>query len=140
MQDTRIPFGERDGMLFRAVDVENGLACGCICPGCHKPLNAANGGQKVIPHFRHAHSENCVSGYEDGVRRAAVALIAVQRCLTLPAFGHQISATTDSGCTLSSEIAVPEKSATADKIERFVDLGGVLAHAVLTTNNRRLLV
>lgn len=140
MQDTRIPFGEREGMLFRAFEVENGFACGCICPGCRKPLNAANGGQKVISHFRHVHSENCVSGYKDGVRRAAVALIAAQRCLTLPAFRREISATTDSGLTLFREVAVPETSATADTVERFVDLGDVSAHAVLTTNNRQLLV
>lgn len=140
MQGTKIPFGERDGMLFRAFEVENGLACGCICPGCHKPLNAANGGQKVIPHFRHGHSENCVSGFKDGVRRAAVALIAAQRRLTLPAFRHQISAMADSGRILSREVSVPETSATADTVERFVDLGDVIAHAVLTTGNRQLLV
>lgn len=140
MQGTTIPFGERDGMLFRAVDVENGLACGCICPGCRKPLNAANGGQKVIPHFRHAHSEDCDNGYKDGVRRAAVALIAAQRCLTLPAFHRTISKETDSGRTLSREVAFPITSATADTVKRFVDFEGVLAHAVLTTDNRQLIV
>ena len=76
MQGTKIPFGERDGMLLRAFEVANGLACDCICPGCRRPLNAANGGLKVIPHFRHAQAEDCVRGYKEGVRRAAVALIA----------------------------------------------------------------
>ena len=140
MQGTKIPFGERQGMLFRAFEVENGLACGCICPGCHKPLNAANGGQKVIPHFRYVHSENCVSGFKDGVRRAAVALIAAQRSLTLPSFHCQISAMTDSGRILSREVSVPETSAAAERVERFVDLGDVTAHAILTTGNHQLLV
>ncbi|MGE8067091.1 hypothetical protein [Pseudomonas sp. NPDC089569] len=138
MQHTKIPFGEREGMFFRASEVENGRACGCFCPGCGEPLNAANRGQKVIPHFRHVHSENCISGYKAGVRRAAVALIAAQRCLTLPAFHHRISATTASGLTLSREVIFPEASVTADSVERFVDLGDVLAHAVLTTDNRQL--
>jgi hypothetical protein len=127
-------------MLFRAFEVENGNACGCICPGCRKPLNAANGGLKVIPHFRHVHSEHCISGYKDGVRRAAVALIAAQRSITLPAFRREISAKTDPGLTLTRDVAVPETSITADKVERFVDLGDVTAHAVLTTNNRQLFV
>jgi len=71
MQDAKIPFGERDGTLFRASEVENGLACGCICPGCRKPLNAANGGLKVIPHFRHVQSEDCVKNYADLVTEHA---------------------------------------------------------------------
>ncbi|WP_236186033.1 competence protein CoiA [Pseudomonas juntendi] len=140
MQGTKIPFGERQGMLFRAFEVENGLACGCICPGCHKPLNAANGGQKVIPHFRHVHSENCVSGFKDGVRRAAVALIAAQRSLTLPSFHRQISAMTGSGRILSREVSIPETSVAAETVERFVDLGDVTAHAILTTGNHQLFV
>ncbi|MGO4004936.1 hypothetical protein ABVN23_28195 [Pseudomonas fluorescens] len=140
MQDTRIPFGEREGEFFRAFEVENGVACGCICPGCRKPLNAANAGKKVIPHFRHVHSEYCDSGYAAGVRRAAVALIAAQRCLVLPAFHRRISVMTDSRGTLSREVVFPGTSATADKVERYVDLGDVLAHAVFTTGKRQLFV
>lgn len=101
MQGIKIPLGERQGMFFRPFETVNGLACGCICPVCHKPLNAANGGKKVIPHFRHFYSKNCVSDFKDGVRRAAVALIAAQRSLTLPSFHCQISAMTDSGRILS---------------------------------------
>ncbi|MCY1358024.1 hypothetical protein D9M69_445410 [compost metagenome] len=140
MRVIKIPFGERGGVLFRALDVENGLACGCICPGCRKPLNAANRGQKVVPHFRHAQAENCVRGYKDGVRRAAVALIADQRGLTLPAFSRQVSATTTSGHTLSRDITFQPTKVTGDAVERFVDLGDVVAHAVLTASGRQLLV
>ncbi|WAG76519.1 hypothetical protein LMK08_14095 [Metapseudomonas furukawaii] len=140
MREIKIPFGERDGALFRAFEVENGLACGCICPGCRKPLNAANRGQKIVPHFRHAQAENCVRGYRDGVRRAAVALIADQRGLTLPALSRQVSATTASGHTLSRDITFQAARVTGDAVERFVDLGDVVAHAVLTASGRQLLV
>jgi len=85
MHETKIPFGERDGALFRAYEVENGLRCRCICPGCQQPLNAANNGEKVIPHFRHVKSNDCVDGFREGVRRAAVALIAQRKQLMLPA-------------------------------------------------------
>ncbi|MCC6073873.1 competence protein CoiA [Pseudomonas sp. GCM10022188] len=140
MQDVRIPFGERDGTLFRAFEVENGLACGCICPGCRKPLNAANGGQKVIPHFRHVQSEDCVRGYKEGVRRAAVALIAARRGLTLPAFSRQVSATAVSGHSLFRDVSFQAAPVIGDSVKRFVDLGDVVAHAVVTASNRQLLV
>lgn len=140
MRHAKIPFGERDGFLFRAFEVENGLACGCRCPGCHKPLNAANGGLKVIPHFRHVQSEDCVRGFKEGVRRAAVALIAARRGLVLPAFSRQVSATTASGHSLFREVAFQETFVYGDSVERFVDLGDVLAHVILTADTRQLLV
>ncbi|WP_143068520.1 hypothetical protein [Azotobacter beijerinckii] len=140
MQDTNIPFGERDGMLLRAFEVENGLACNCVCPGCRKPLNAANGGQKVIPHFRHAQSEDCISGYKDGVRRAAVALIAEQRRLMLPGYSRQVTAMTTSGHTLLRDVTFQPTAITVEAVERFVDLGEVVAHAALTAFGRQLLV
>lgn len=140
MQDAKIPFGERDGALFRAFEVENGLACGCICPGCRKPLNAANGGLKVIPHFRHVQSEHCIRGYTEGVRRAAVALIAERRNLTLPAFSRQVSALTVSGHSLFREVAFRATLVRGDSVERFVNLGDVLAHAILNADTRQLLV
>jgi hypothetical protein len=140
MQETKIPFGERDGILYRALEVENGHACGCYCPGCGEPLNAANGGLKVIPHFRHVASVDCVSGYKEGVRRAAVALIAAQKRLALPDYSKRITASTDLGIPLHRDLAFPVAEAEAETVERFVDLGGVIAHAVLTNGNRRLLV
>lgn len=140
MQGTKIPFGERDDVLLRAFEVANGLACNCICPGCRKPLVAANGGLKVIPHFRHAQAEDCSRGYKEGVRRAAVALIATQQRLTLPAYYHQINATTHSGSTLRSDVTFPSEVILADNVVRFVDLGTVRAHAVVTKAERQLLV
>lgn len=140
MQGARIPFGERDGALIRAFEVENGLGCGCVCPGCRKPLNAANGGQKIIPHFRHAQSEDCVRGYKNGVRRAAVALIAARRGLMLPAFSHQACATTASGQSLFRDVAFNAIPVDGYTVLRFVDLGDVFAHAVLTADNRQLII
>ncbi|WP_323914307.1 hypothetical protein [Aeromonas caviae] len=140
MQGTKIPFGERDSVLLRAFEVANGLACHCICPGCRKPLVAANQGVKVIPYFRHAQAEGCARGYKEGVRRAAVALIVAQRHLTLPAYYHQINATTHSGSTLRSDVTFPSEVILADNVERFVDLGTVRAHVVITKAERQLLV
>ncbi len=125
---------------MRAFEVANGLACSCICPGCRKALVAANQGLKVIPYFRHAQTEGCTRGYKEGVRRAAVTLIVAQRRLTLPAYYHQINATTHSGSTLRSDVTFPSEVIFADNVERYVDLGTVRAHAVVTKAGRRLLV
>lgn len=140
MRGTKIPFGERDGVMLRAFEVANGLACNCVCPGCRRPLNAANQGLKVIPYFRHAQAEDCVRGYREGVRRAAVALIAAQRRLTLPAYYCKISTTTYSGHTLREDVTFPSEIINADDVERFVDFGEVKAHAVLIKAERKLLV
>lgn len=140
MRDTKIPFGERDGHMLRAFEVENGLACNCICPGCRKALIAANGGLKVIPHFRHVQAEDCARGYKDGVRRAAIAVIANHSPLWLPAFSSRESASATSGKVLFRDIGFSAKPVAAEAVERFVDMGGVRAHAVLTAQGHRLLV
>lgn len=140
MSENKIPFGERDGTLFRAYEVENGLRCGCICPGCRQPLNAANNGEKVVPHFRHAQSNDCTDGFREGVRRAAVALIAQHKQLMLPAFLGKARVTTASGRILEKDAELKPGMTTANSVDRFVDLDGLRGHAVLHQSDRQLIV
>jgi hypothetical protein len=140
MHETKIPFGERDGILFRAHEVENGLRCSCICPGCNQPLNAANNGEKVVPHFRHAKSNDCVDGFRKGVRRAAVALIAQQKQLMLPGLIEKVWVTTQDGRLLEETVELQPVMTHTDKVERFVDLGGLRGHAALHKLDRQLIV
>lgn len=140
MRESKIPFGERDGTLFRAFDVENGLRCNCICPGCRQPLNAANNGEKVVPHFRHAQSNDCTTGFREGVRRAAVALIAQHKQLLLPAFLDMARFATASGRMLEEKVELPPAVVTADSVERFVELDELRGHAALHLSGRQLIV
>lgn len=140
MHETKIPFGERDGILFRAYEVENGLRCGCVCPGCKQPLNAANNGEKVVPHFRHAKSNDCFDGFREGVRRAAVALIAQHKQLMLPALIETVRVATQDGRLLEEKVELQPVIIHADSVERFVDLGGLRGHAVLHQSDRQLIV
>ncbi|WP_181902037.1 hypothetical protein [Ectopseudomonas oleovorans] len=140
MHETKIPFGERDGTLFRAYEVENGLRYGCICPGCQQPLNAANNGEKVVPHFRHAKSNDCFDGFREGVRRAAVALIAKHKQLMLPALIETVRVATQDGRLLEEKVELQPVVITADNVERFVDLGSLGGHAVLHQSTRQLIV
>lgn len=50
----RVPFGlrEADQQLVGVSEVPNGQACGCICPSCHTPLVARQGGKRGW-HFAH---------------------------------------------------------------------------------------
>lgn len=140
MHETKIPFGERDGTLFRAHEVENGLRCSCVCPGCKQPLNAANNGEKVVPHFRHAKSNDCFDGFREGVRRAAVALIAQQKQLMLPALIETVRVATRDGRLLEEKVELQPVMIHADSVERFVDLDGLRGHAVLHQSDRQLIV
>ncbi|MCY1356423.1 hypothetical protein D9M69_428760 [compost metagenome] len=136
----KIPFGERNGVLHRAHEVDNGLRCGCICPGCKRPLNAANQGEKVAPYFRHAQAEECTSGFKEGVRRAAVALIVEKRRMSLPGFADRAMVIPVRGASLVSDVQFNAMDVTADTVVRFVDFGDLLAHAVLHCADRQLLV
>ncbi|MCV0097158.1 hypothetical protein ACM7OZ_26780 [Pseudomonas aeruginosa] len=140
MHETKIPFGERDGTLYRAHEVENGLRCGCVCPGCKQPLNAANNGEKVVPHFRHAKSNDCFDGFREGVRRAAVALIAQHKQLMLPALIETVRVATRDGRLLEEKVELQPVMIHADSVERFVDLDGLRGHAVLHQSDRQLIV
>ena len=140
MHENKIPFGESDGALFRAFEVENGLRCNCICPGCRQPLNAANNGEKVVPHFRHAQSNDCTTGFREGVRRSAVALIVQHKQLMLPAFLDMVRITTASGGLLEEKVELPPVAVTADSVERFVELDELRGHAVLHLSGRQLIV
>ncbi len=52
-------YGLRDGKVVSIQDIPKelkGLACGCICPACHRPLEACSLGpnNKRVRHFKHA--------------------------------------------------------------------------------------
>ncbi|MEH6672031.1 hypothetical protein [Halopseudomonas sp.] len=140
MSDSAIPLGERDGQMFRAYEVENGLRCGCVCPGCRKPLVAANQGQKRFPYFRHEELEGCANGRAEGVRRAAVQVIAQRGKLLLPGFSDAATFVAESGRVFTRDICFDPVEVQADEVERFVDLEDLRAHALILSKDRQLVV
>ena len=75
MTEVEIPFAIRlaDRRMVAVDDVDRGLACGCVCPGCQAVLVAVKG-EVRIHHFRH-HVE---AGGCDGGRETALHLFAKQ--------------------------------------------------------------
>jgi len=141
MSNSAIPLGERDGHMFRAYEVENGLRCGCVCPACRGALVAANQGEKRFPYFRHAELEACSSGRAEGVRRAAVQVLACHKQLLLPQFNGLAELKAPGDRLLAKPVEFAPAHVALDEVERFVDLGDELrAHALVTCRGRQLVV
>ncbi len=95
----KVPFGLKDGVMYEPMQVENGSACGCICPSCKAPLEAvANKTDKiylVVRHFRHAKNKDCANGRETSIHLAAKQLIEEHRKIFLPAIEAKIETIVD---------------------------------------------
>lgn len=78
-----VPFGLRNGRMYAATEVANGLACDCLCPGCATPL-VARQGEHRRPHFAHHAGAECQYGAESAIHRMAKQIIADHRRVLLP--------------------------------------------------------
>jgi hypothetical protein len=87
----RVPFGLKGRRMVSPDQVESGLACGCICPGCQAPLIAKKGMQ-VVWHFAHDGAA-CDTGLETAVHLMAKQILAEERRVCLPAVDITIQAT-----------------------------------------------
>lgn len=82
--DNRIPFGLKDERVLHVDEVERGLECGCVCPGCEAPL-IARLGEKNIHHFAHAIGASCEGAYETSLHLAAKEILEEEMHIVLPA-------------------------------------------------------
>lgn len=80
----QVPFGLRDERMWEPDQVELGLACGCVCPGCGDRLVAKNGGSKKVHHFAHERNSDCATGAECALHFAAKQLIDERKEIYLP--------------------------------------------------------
>jgi hypothetical protein len=78
-----VPFGLKEDRLYEPTQVENGKACGCVCPACKKPLVAKQNAK--TPHFAHSQDDNCARGFETAVHLAVKQIIAEKMEVRLPA-------------------------------------------------------
>ena len=79
-----IPFGLRpNGELVDPLQVERGLACNCVCPGCRQPL-AAKKGDIRVHHFSHVADRNCANGQVTALHLAAKQVLARERRMVVP--------------------------------------------------------
>lgn len=135
----RIPFGEREGTLYLAHEVDNGLACRCLCPACRHPLIAANRGTKVIPYFRHAADSDCVEGFLKGVLMKARDIVMQAKRLMLPEFDETVRDYAYSK-VYTKQVQFPAVEVLAEEVKAPVDEGGMEADLALWVKEHRLLV
>lgn len=82
-----IPFAlsESDQRVYEPRAVPLGKLCGCVCPGCRQPVYAKHCmSGKRAPHFAHAPSSDCASGFETALHLAAKQLIEARGVLAFP--------------------------------------------------------
>lgn len=139
MSSTKIPFGLLGGHLKRAMDVPNGLACDCLCPGCRSPLIAANQGLRYVPHFRHATSVDCQGAYETALHRAAKELLLASMEVLTPEFRQYVTA---GGNHLISgkSVSIPGALVSADQAKSEVVMQGVIPDVVYVIGGHQLLI
>ena len=140
MQHTLIPFGLLQGRLVRAVEVENGLACGCHCPGCKTPLIAANRGTKNVHHFRHAQAVDCRTGYESSLHKLAVELFVESKRICLPDFEQVISLRTAYGADVKRKVGFPGGPTKAERAISGSDIEGVTPDVIYEIGGHQLLI
>lgn len=105
VEGLRVPFGLRDGCLYPPSQVDNGLSCGCQCPGCDAQLiaNHPKSGTKR-PYFSHYRTAPCPGGYETAVHWMAKQIIQEAGWVTLPAKTVHVSVEIPSHAPIEGEI------------------------------------
>lgn len=83
MKKDTLFYAIKNGKLVYIDDVENGLACGCICPACNEPL-IAHHGKKQIHHFSHKPGSNCIHGYETSLHLLAKEILLESKFFLIP--------------------------------------------------------
>lgn len=74
----------RNGELLHISKVENGAACGCVCPSCHQLLIARNGGTVREHHFAHTGNLLCHGAYETALHLLAEQVFLKAKAIYLP--------------------------------------------------------
>lgn len=82
-----IVYGKKAGKLIHISEVENGLACDCICPECSAKFVAKNNPLNItIPHFAHYNETECKGGLESWIHSLAKDVIFSRKRVLVPDF------------------------------------------------------
>ena len=139
---TTIPvtFALRGDDLVHINDVANGLACGCVCPGCGDRM-VAKQGAITIHHFAHEGGSDCAGGLQTTLHLAAKAVLSKERRMVLPGLTLTATAHDTQGVahTVSVE-AFPSQSVVFDEVTEEKRLGNIIPDLICKTGGRSLLV
>lgn len=77
---------DREGRAVNVDQVENGVACGCVCPCCGEALMAKNGGAIRVHHFAHLSGNECAGAIESALHVLAKTVLEQEKRIMLPGF------------------------------------------------------
>jgi hypothetical protein len=100
-------YGMRDGKLLFIADVTSGLACGCVCARCGKPLVAKKGPVRRH-HFAHFEITNCQGAAESSLHILAKELLAEMDSLTVPPYDFVRQRKTNAGVPVRHQALVAD--------------------------------
>lgn len=82
----KLTFGsDAEGHAVHISETERGAACGCVCPGCGKPLIARKG-EVTEHHFAHADGGDCPYGFINSLYYALREAVSDLGYIALPAY------------------------------------------------------
>ncbi len=126
--EVRLPFAEApSGRLVGIADVERGAACGCVCPGCGRPVIARKG-DIMRHHFAHAASAECMTALESMAHKLGKQIVADAGMLWVPGYGEE-------GAPLIREMCVA-----ADRVESEKAIGPIRPDLLFYKSGRTLAV
>lgn len=87
--DSLLTYGILDGVLTHISQVENGLACNCVCAHCGQELVAKNNpANKKISHFAHYSKKECEGAIETALHLLAKSVLQKTKRITLPDYHY----------------------------------------------------
>lgn len=138
----KIPFGlNTDGELVEVSTVHSGLACNCVCPACHYPLQARKGGS-TKHHFAHdPRAKPCTAGYETALHLMAKQLLLEYGHINLPELAFYLSRRHPTGWYVSEfDYVARDTTLEYDNVTLEQRLDDTRPDIILTTDGEPLLV
>lgn len=140
-EDVKNPYGLRDGKPVLVDDVERGLACNCICPGCGHRLEAHKG-DIIAPYFSHYRGSECGVGYETALHLLAKEILLETKCLLLPKLRAIPSKELLRVGTTAKPVWVVQENTriTFDSVALEAALGDIIPDVILELRGQKLFV
>lgn len=120
-------------------EVENGLACNCVCPNCKHPLIAKNNPtNKKVGHFAHHSGKECEGAIETALHLLAKSILVETKRLTTPKYHYDYNPNNE------KSVFKPSRELTFDNIilEKSVDINGekVIPDAIGGINGKQVYI
>lgn len=139
----KLPFGLKGNQLVDVSEVPQGLACDCVCPACHAPLQARKG-EQTVHHFAHdpkTRPADCQSGYETALHMMAKQIIEEHAQLILPELLLEEFMMNPNGGEMREQAFVTkEMDFTYDSVHKEQRLGSYQPDVIVSDGDQQLLV